>query len=78
MTILEKIQQYLGEWAANAHGHETENHTFRSKSNPDVDYTTIRWSDGTYSCNCPGWTHAKDGKRFCKHVNKLGGKPVSA
>lgn len=46
-----------------------ESWIFRSDSNPKKTYETIRYTDGTVSCNCPGWTRrtAPDGSRTCKH-----------
>ena len=39
--------------------------TFASDSNPNVEYETLECSDGSKSCNCPGWTRrvAADGSR---------------
>lgn len=44
--------------------------TFSSSSDPDKTYETLRYTDGTTSCNCPGWTRrtASDGTRSCKHT----------
>jgi hypothetical protein len=44
--------------------------TFSSDSNPSVSYQTLRYVDGTTSCNCKGWTRrvALDGTRSCKHT----------
>ena len=44
--------------------------TFSSDSNPNVQYETLQYTDGTTSCNCKGWTRrvAADGSRSCKHV----------
>jgi hypothetical protein len=44
--------------------------TFRSDSNPDVEYQTLQYGDGSTSCNCKGWTRrvAGDGSRSCKHT----------
>jgi hypothetical protein len=44
--------------------------TFRSDSNPNVQYETLQLVDGTTSCNCMGWTRrvAPDGSRSCKHT----------
>ena len=44
--------------------------TFPSDSNPGRQYETLEYSDGTKSCNCPGWTRrvASDGSRSCKHT----------
>jgi hypothetical protein len=43
--------------------------TFRSDSNPDLEYQTLQYVDGTTSCACKGWTRrvAADGSRSCKH-----------
>ncbi len=44
--------------------------TFASASNPDIEYETLQYVDGTTSCGCPGWTRrvAGDGSRSCKHT----------
>jgi hypothetical protein len=43
--------------------------TFASDSNPNIEYETLQYVDGTTSCNCKGWTRrvAADGTRSCKH-----------
>jgi hypothetical protein len=43
--------------------------TFASDSNPNIEYETLQYSDGTTSCNCKGWTRrlTADGTRSCKH-----------
>ena len=43
--------------------------TFASGSNPNIEYETLQYMDGTTSCACPGWTRrvAADGSRSCKH-----------
>ena len=30
--------------------------SFASDSNPNVEYQTLQYADGTTSCNCKGWT----------------------
>lgn len=47
--------------------------TFVSDSNPDVDYETLRYTDGSTSCNCRGWTQrvAANGTRSCKHTRSI-------
>ncbi len=44
--------------------------TFRSDSNPNQEYQTLQYTDGTTSCACKGWTRrvAPDGSRSCKHT----------
>lgn len=44
--------------------------TFPSDSNPDLEYQTLLYNDGSMSCNCKGWTRrvAEDGSRSCKHT----------
>ena len=44
--------------------------TFQSDSNPNIQYETLQFADGTTSCNCKGWTRrvAADGTRSCKHT----------
>ncbi len=43
--------------------------TFASDSNPNIEYETLQYLDGTTSCSCKGWTRrvAPDGSRSCKH-----------
>ncbi len=43
--------------------------SFASDSNPNVEHQTLKYADGTTSCNCKGWTLrlAADGTRSCKH-----------
>ena len=47
--------------------------TFVSDSNPNIEYETLQYSDGTTSCNCMGWTRrvAVDGSRSCKHLRAV-------
>jgi hypothetical protein len=44
--------------------------TFPSSSNPNKNYETLKYDDGTTSCGCPGWCRrvAVDGSRSCKHT----------
>ncbi len=44
--------------------------TFASDSNPNIEYETLQYEDGTTSCACKGWTRrvAPDGSRSCKHT----------
>ena len=44
--------------------------TFPSGSNPNIEYETLQYADGSTSCGCPGWTRrvAADGSRSCKHT----------
>ena len=46
---------------------------FPSDSNPDKEYETLRYTDQSLSCNCPGWTRrvAADGTRSCKHTRSI-------
>ena len=46
---------------------------FPSDSNPDKEYETLRYTDQSMSCNCPGWTRrvAADGSRSCKHARAV-------
>jgi hypothetical protein len=42
---------------------------YPSSSNPKNGYTICEVSDGTVSCNCPGWTKRNPpGGRTCKHT----------
>src|SRR4051812_32501254 len=43
---------------------------FVSDSNPNTQYETLQYTDGSTSCNCKGWTRriAADGSRSCKHT----------
>ena len=47
--------------------------TFPSDSNPNIQYETLQYMDGTTSCNCKGWTRrvAADGTRSCKHTRSV-------
>lgn len=47
--------------------------TFTSDSNPDINYETLRYTDQSMSCNCPGWTRrvAADGTRSCKYTRAV-------
>src|ERR1039457_5093660 len=44
--------------------------SFASDSNPNIEYETLQYLDGSTSCNCKGWTRrvATDGSRSCKHT----------
>jgi hypothetical protein len=46
---------------------------FPSDSNPDKEYETLRYTDQSMSCNCPGWTRqvAADCSRSCKHTRSI-------
>ncbi len=68
---IEKIQEF----SYKAHGKKQKTWTFPSSSS-NKEYETVKWDDGTYSCNCPGWTRrVKNGERTCKHIKQVGGKP---
>src|SRR5216110_110628 len=43
---------------------------FLSDSNPNKQYETLQYTDGSISCNCPGWTRrvSADGQRSCEHT----------
>lgn len=48
--------------------------SFASDSNPNIEYQTLQYLDGTTSCNCKGWTRrvaAADGSRTCKHTRAV-------
>ena len=47
--------------------------SFASDSNPNVEYQTLQYTDGTKSCNCKGWTRrvTADGSRSCKHTRAV-------
>jgi hypothetical protein len=47
--------------------------SFASDSNPNIEYETLQYSDGSTSCNCKGWTRrvAPDGSRSCKHTRAV-------
>lgn len=46
--------------------------TFESSSS-SKEYETLQYTDGSTSCNCPGWTRrvAADGSRTCKHTRMV-------
>jgi hypothetical protein len=41
-----------------------------SDSNPNLEYQTLQYADGSTTCNCKGWTRrvASNGSRSCKHT----------
>ncbi len=47
--------------------------SFASDSNPNIEYQTLQYIDGSCSCNCKGWTRriAADGSRSCKHTRAV-------
>jgi hypothetical protein len=51
----------------------TEVWKFRSESQPDKLYETLRYDNGNLSCGCPGWTRrvSPDGSRSCKHTRSV-------
>jgi predicted nucleic acid-binding Zn finger protein len=44
-----------------------------SSSSSSKEYETLLYTDGSTSCNCPGWTRrvAADGSRSCKHTRMV-------
>jgi hypothetical protein len=46
--------------------------TFKSSSS-DKTYQALLYSDGSTSCDCPGWTRRCDssGKRTCRHTRSV-------
>jgi len=55
---------------------------FKSESAGWRRYQTLQYSDGTLSCDCPGWTRrvSSDGSRTCRHVRlvQLGAADTAA
>lgn len=52
---------------------------FVSKSNPANSYECLRYTDGTLSCSCPGWTRRTDPTgRACKHTMLVEQLPVGS
>ena len=49
----------------------TKTWTFQSNSNPNKSYETSQYEDGSTSCQCRGWTFAKNGVRSCTHTRKV-------
>lgn len=47
--------------------------TFASPSSHGaVTYETLLWSDGSTTCDCPGWVYQRAGKpRGCKHTRMV-------
>jgi len=78
MGIAKELLEIINEWAREAHGGRKTVHTSSSSSSPGKVYNTIEYQDGTMSCDCPGWTHARGGQRHCKHIAKFGGKSIAA
>lgn len=50
----------------------TTTYWFASSSGSGT-YETLRYTDGTTSCSCPGWTRRvdKNGGRSCKHTRMV-------
>ena len=71
--IKEEIQNIF-EFSVKAHGKRVKEWEFPSSSGTK-NYTTVKWADGVYSCNCPGWIYAKGGVRNCKHLKSIGAPP---
>lgn len=48
-------------------------YTFASGSNPRKFHQALQYSDGSLSCECPGWTKrcGSDGTRTCRHVRSI-------
>jgi hypothetical protein len=47
-----------------------------TSSNQMTKYVVSLWSDGAFSCPCPGWAFKKKGKeRTCKHVKQCQADP---
>jgi hypothetical protein len=48
---------------------------FPSESKPGKNYETLEYTDGTHSCNCPGWKFKQkttpDGQRTCRHTRLI-------
>jgi len=65
---------FTGSTTATLFAHMTKQITrvwsFASDSNPNIEYQTLQYADGSTSCNCKGWTRrvAPDGSRSCKHT----------
>jgi hypothetical protein len=47
--------------------------TFASSSDPRKFYQTLRYTDGSSSCDCAGWTRRcqPDGSRTCRHTRDV-------
>ena len=47
--------------------------TMPSGSSPSKTYQTLKYADGSTSCDCMGWTRrvADDGSRSCKHTRAI-------
>jgi hypothetical protein len=50
----------------------THRWTFESSSSNKT-YETLKYDDGSLSCDCPGWCRrvSQDGSRTCKHVRAV-------
>jgi hypothetical protein len=46
---------------------------YESDSRPGKEYQTLKYSDGSTSCECRGWTQrvAPDGSRSCRHTRDV-------
>ncbi len=67
--VLEGIDPFLYICSLSMNKQITRVWSFASDSNPNIEYQTVQYADGTTSCNCKGWTRrvAADGSRSCKH-----------
>lgn len=47
-------------------------YVFSSDTTPEKKYQTIQYTDGSTTCECPGWVYKKkslpNGERTCKHT----------
>ena len=46
-------------------------YVFDSESKPGKQYQTLKYADGTTSCDCPGWKFKRKtagGERTCRHT----------
>ena len=43
---------------------------FNSQSS-NKEYTTIKYDDGSFSCNCPSWIFKRGDVRNCKHIDEV-------
>lgn len=58
-------------------GEKLEQKKFASRSSDNM-YTAVRYNDGTFSCDCKGWTIKRKGwSRYCSHTGDLGDKKTA-
>jgi len=54
---------------SNFRGEAVASWTMPSSTDPSKKYTVKKWQDGSWSCDCKGWTMKRAGQeRNCTHI----------